>query len=83
MRIFTGNISSEVTEENLRAAFQPFGTIESLTLMKDRVTNAPKGFAFIEMPAKAEADAAIAGLNGKDMKGKALVVNEARPKGGR
>jgi RNA recognition motif-containing protein len=83
MRIFTGNISSEVTEEDLRKAFEPFGTIESLTLMKDRATNTPKGFAFIEMPAKAEADAAIAGLHGKELKGKNLVVNEARPKGGR
>jgi RNA recognition motif-containing protein len=83
MRIFAGGLSPEVTEDAIRDAFKAFGQVESVTVVKDRTTNVSKGFGFIEMPVLAEATAAIAGLHGKEMGGKALVVNEARPKGQR
>ncbi len=83
MRIFAGGLSSEVTEEVIRDAFKAFGQVESVTVVKDRATNVSKGFGFIEMPVLAEANAAIAGLHGKEIGGKILVVNEARPKGQR
>ncbi|PIQ08320.1 MAG: RNA-binding protein [Ignavibacteriales bacterium CG18_big_fil_WC_8_21_14_2_50_31_20] len=80
MNIFIGNLSGEVTEADLRAAFEPFGKIDSAVLIKDKYSGQSKGFAFVEMPSKTEAEAAIEGLNGTPLKGKALTVNEARPK---
>jgi RNA recognition motif-containing protein len=85
MNIYVGNLSSEVTDDELREAFEAFGQVESVNIVKDRYSGHPRGFGFVEMPAKAEAQAAITGLNGEELKGRTLVVNEARPRseGGR
>jgi cold-inducible RNA-binding protein len=80
MNIYVGNLSYEVTEEDLRLAFEPFGKVESASIIKDKYSGQSKGFGFVEMPAKAEAQSAIDGLNGKDLKGRTLNVNEARPR---
>jgi cold-inducible RNA-binding protein len=80
MKIYVGNLSYQVTEEELRQEFAVFGTVSSASIVTDRYDNRPRGFAFVEMPTKSEAEAAIAGLNGKMLQEKALVVNEARPK---
>ncbi len=79
MKIYVGNLSYSVTEEDLRQAFEGFGQVESATIIKDQSSGQSKGFGFIEMPAKEEAQAAINGLNGKEIKGRKLNVNEARP----
>lgn len=85
MNIYVGNMSYDVTEADLRAAFEAFGAVTSVTLIKDQYTGQLKGFGFVEMPSASEAQAAIAGLNGKDLLGRALNVNQARPResGGR
>jgi len=80
MNIYVGNLSFEVTEEDLRQAFEGFGQVVSVTIIKDRYSGESKGFGFVEMPAKAEAQSAITGLNGKELKGRTLNVNEARPR---
>jgi RNA recognition motif-containing protein len=80
MNIYVGNLSNEVTEEDLKQAFEPFGEVESVKIIKDKYTNRSKGFGFVEMPSKAEGQSAIDDLNGKELKGKALNVNEARPR---
>jgi len=80
MNIYVGNLSYEITEEDLRQAFEPFGQVESVSIIKDKYSGQSKGFGFIEMPSKAEAQAAIDGLNGKELKGRTLNVNEARPR---
>ena len=80
MNIYIGNLSNEVTEEDLKQAFETFGEVESVKIIKDKYTNRSKGFGFVEMPSKAEGQSAIDGLNGKELKGKALNVNEARPR---
>ena len=80
MKIFVGNLLPNVTESELQAAFAPFGTVESVAVIKDKFTGEGRGFGFVEMPNKAEADAAIAQLNGKDVGGRALRINEARPR---
>ena len=80
MNIYVGNMSYEVTEEDLRQAFQGFGKVESVNIIKDRYSGEPRGFGFVEMPDKAEGESAINDLNGKDLKGRTLNVNEARPR---
>lgn len=80
MNIYVGNLSYEVTEDDLRQAFTPFGQVESTSIIKDKYSGQSKGFGFVEMPSKAEAQAAIDGLNGKELKGRTLNVNEARPR---
>ena len=80
MKIYVGNLSYQVTEEELRQEFAAFGAVSSASIVTDRYDNRPRGFAFVEMPTKSEAEAAIAGLNGKMLQEKALVVNEARPR---
>ncbi len=80
MKLYVGNLSRDVTEDDLRQAFQPFGTLDSVAIIKDRSNNVSKGFGFIEMPVKAEAEAAIAALHGKEFKGRSMDVNEARPR---
>src|SRR5215470_4090872 len=80
MKIFVGNLSRDVTDEDLRKAFESFGDVASAVVLKDKFSGEPRGFGFVEMPAKAAAQAAISGLNGKDLKGRALNVNEARPR---
>jgi len=80
MNIYVGNLSSEVTEEDLQKTFEAFGQVESAKIIMDRFSGESRGFAFIEMPAKAEAESAINDLNGKELKGKTIVVNQARPR---
>ena len=80
MNIYVGNLSHEVTEEDLQQAFEAFGQVESATVIKDKFTGESRGFGFVEMPAKAEAQAAIEGLNAQEIKGRAVNVNEARPR---
>ena len=78
MNIYVGNLPYEVTEEDLRQAFQSFGQVDAVNIIKDRYTGRSKGFGFVEMPSEAEARAAIEALNGQELKGRALKVNEAR-----
>ncbi len=80
MKIFVGNLSHEVGESDLRLAFEKFGKLDSATLIKDKYTGHSKGFGFVEMPTNEEAQAAIDGLNGTELKGKVLTVNVARPR---
>ena len=80
MNIFVGNLSRDASEDDVKQAFQAFGQVEKVNIIMDKFTREPRGFGFVEMPVKAEADAAISGLNGKDLKGRALTVNEARPR---
>jgi RNA recognition motif-containing protein len=80
MKIFVGNLSREVSDDELRQAFEAFGGVDSATVIKDKFTGQSRGFGFVEMPAAAEAKAAIDGMNGKDLKGRTLNVNEARPR---
>lgn len=80
MKLYVGNLSYSVTEEDLRAAFEPFGKVESVTIIKDKFSGQSKGFGFMEMASKAEGQSAIEGLNGKDLKGRAIKINEARPR---
>ena len=77
VNIYVGNLSHEVTEEDLKLAFEPFGKVESATLIKDKYSGQSKGFGFVEMASKDEGQSAIDGLNGTELKGKALNVNEA------
>jgi RNA recognition motif-containing protein len=80
MNIYVGNLSREVTETDLREAFEAFGQVSSVKIITDRYTGESREFGFVEMPTKADAEAAIAGLNDKELKGKTLNVNEARPR---
>lgn len=80
MKIFVGNLSRDVMDEELRQAFEAFGKVESATVIKDKFSGESRGFGFVEMPAASEAQAAISGMNGKELKGKAVNVNEARPR---
>lgn len=80
MRIFVGNLSRDVNDQDLQEAFESFGSVDSATVVKDKFTGESRGFGFVEMPAGAEAQAAISGMNGKDLKGRAVNVNEARPR---
>ncbi|HEX9750271.1 MAG TPA: RNA-binding protein [candidate division Zixibacteria bacterium] len=79
MKIYVGGLSPEVTDEQLQQAFAAFGKVETANVIMDRFSGSPRGFGFVEMPAKSEAIAAISGLNGQDLMGSTLVVNEARP----
>ena len=80
MNIYVGNLSPQVSDEDLRTAFQTYGEIISASVIKDKFSGDSKGFGFVEMPKKEEGEAAIRGLNGTDLQGKSIVVNEARPK---
>ncbi len=80
MNIFVGNLSHALSEDELRDAFTEFGTVERATIIKDRETGQPRGFGFVEMASKEEGEAAIAGLNGRELNGRPLTVNLARPR---
>lgn len=80
MNIYVGNLPKDLTEPELQQAFEQFGKVSKASIIKDRYTNEPRGFGFVEMPSSDEGNAAITGMNGKDLKGQALTVNEARPK---
>jgi len=80
MNIYVGNLSRDVTEDDLKQAFEAFGQVESANIVKDRFSGESRGFGFVQMPSKNEAQSAIDGLNGKDLMGRTVNVNEARPK---
>ncbi len=78
--IYVGNIPFQTTEQDLDAAFSQYGQVDRVQIVKDRETGQPRGFAFVEMPVNADADKAMAALNGTDLGGRTLTVNEARPR---
>lgn len=78
--IFVGNLSFGTTEDAVRSIFETYGAVDRVNLVTDRDTGRARGFGFVEMSVSEEADRAIAGLNGRDLDGRALSVNEARPK---
>ncbi|MCC6155476.1 MAG: RNA-binding protein [Candidatus Hydrogenedentes bacterium] len=80
MNLYVGNLSYTTTEASLRKAFEAYGAVDSARIIIDKMTDKSKGFAFVEMPNSNEAKAAIEGLDGKDLDGRPLRVNEARPK---
>jgi RNA recognition motif-containing protein len=80
MKMYVGNLAYDVTEDELTAEFGAYGKVESVAIPADKFSGRPKGFAFVEMPSKAEAEAAIAGLNGKTLRDRTIVVNESRPR---
>lgn len=78
--IFVGNLSFDATEDAVRSLFETYGTVDKVNIVTDRDTGRARGFGFVEMSVNAEADRAIDGLNGRELDGRALNVNEARPK---
>lgn len=80
MNIYVGNIAHEVSEDEIKQAFQEFGEVISVTILKDKYTGDPRGFGFVEMPNKSEALKAMQSLNSTEIKGRHLIINEARPK---
>ena len=80
MNIFVGNLSRETAEADLRQAFEAFGQVTRATVIIDKMTNQSKGFGFVEMSSNEEADAAIAGMSGRELHGRTLNVSEARPR---
>lgn len=80
MNIYVGNLSYSLDDDELRAAFAAFGEVSSASIIMDKMTGRSKGFGFVEMPVKEEAEAAIKALDGSDLKGRNVRVNEARPR---
>ena len=80
MNIYIGNMSYETTEDQLREAFAAFGEVSTVNIISDKYSGKPKGFGFVEMPEKEAATNAISSLNGQDLNGRALNVNEAKPR---
>ena len=80
MNIYVGNLARQTSEDDLRKAFEGFGQVESVNIIKDKFSGESRGFGFVEMPSKDEAQKAIEEMNGKDLMGRAVNVNEARPK---
>src|SRR5579872_5943512 len=80
MKIFVGNLSFGATEDSVRSLFETYGAVDRVSIMTDRDTGRSRGFGFVEMPSDAEAGKAISGLSGREADGRALTVNEARPK---
>jgi RNA recognition motif-containing protein len=80
LNIYVGNLSFDTTERELESAFGSFGTVSTARIATDRDTGRARGFGFVEMPNAAEAHAAISGMNGKELQGRTLTVNEARPR---
>jgi RNA recognition motif-containing protein len=80
MNIYVGNLAYSISEDELRSAFESFGQVDSVKIIKEKHSGQSKGFGFVEMPAAQEAQSAINDLNGKELKGRTLKVNEARPR---
>lgn len=80
MNIYVGNLSHDAADSDLQKAFEAFGKVASVNIIKDKFSGQSRGFGFVDMPNKDEAQAAIAGMSGKDFMGRALNVNEARPR---
>jgi RNA recognition motif-containing protein len=83
MNLYVGNLSYGVTEDDLQALFSEFGEVASVNIIKDQMSGQSKGFGFVEMPDNSEADKAIKALNGKELKGREVKVNQAKPRGER
>lgn len=83
MNIFVGNLSPSITEEELRSTFAAFGQVTAVKIMTDRFTGEPRGFGFVEMPGKLQAQTAVTKLNFQELKGQAIRVNEAQPRDGK
>ncbi|MEJ2474063.1 MAG: RNA-binding protein [Desulfobacterales bacterium] len=83
MNIYVGNLAFAITDDELRQAFEAYGKVDTATIIKDKYSGQSKGFGFVEMPSGDEARAAIEGLNGHELKGRNLNVNEARPRADR
>jgi cold-inducible RNA-binding protein len=83
MNIYVGNLSFEAMEDEVRQLFTAYGDVSAVNLLTDKFTGRPRGFGFVEMPQQEQAQAAIQNLNGKEYMGRALTVNEARPKSDR
>jgi RNA recognition motif-containing protein len=83
MNIYVGNLAYSVTEDDLRAAFNPYGTVDTVNVITDKFSGQSKGFGFVEMGNNSEADAAIKALNGTSLKGRNMTVNQARPRADR
>ena len=83
MNIYVGNLSYKATEDDLKAAFSRFGEVTSASIIRDKVSGQPKGFGFVEMSVKADAEKAIKELDGVPLKGREIKINEARPREGR
>jgi RNA recognition motif-containing protein len=83
MNIYVGNLAYDVTDEELKKAFEAYGQVATANVIKDQYSDRSKGFGFVEMPDQAGAQAAISGLNGKDLNGRTITVSEARPKADR
>lgn len=79
-KIFVGNLSFGATEDSVRTMFEAYGAVDRVSIVTDRDTGQPRGFGFVEMAANSEADRAISELNGRELDGRALNINEARPK---
>lgn len=79
MKLYVGNLSYQMTDADLESTFAEFGTVSSAKIIMDRETNRSKGFGFVEFDSKEDAESAIENLNGKEVSGRSLVVNEARP----
>jgi len=80
MNIYVGNLAREAVESDLREAFAAFGEVSTASIIKDKFTGDSRGFGFVEMPNKSEAEQAISSLNGKSIKGRSIKVNEAKPR---
>jgi len=80
VNIFVGNLAFNATDHDLRQLFEPYGVVDTVSIITDRDTGRSRGFGFVEMPDSAAAKAAIQGLNGKELAGRALNVNEAKPR---
>ncbi len=80
MNIYVGNLSNTTTEDELRSAFEAFGQVTSASIIKDKFSGESRGFGFVEMPSKEEAQEAINKMNGQDLNGRSLRVSEARPR---
>ena len=80
MNIYVGNLAYNTTDEGLRAAFGAYGDVDRVNIVTDRVTGRSRGFGFVEMPDDSHAQAAMSGLNGQELDGRTLNINEARPK---
>jgi len=83
MNIYAGNLAPETTDDDLRQAFEAFGQVSTASVVKDKFSGESRGFGFVEMPSKTEAQNAIEQMNDTDLKGRTIVVNEARPKADR
>jgi len=80
MNIYIGNLSFDTTEDQLRQTFEEFGEVNNVNIIKDRYTGEPRGFAFVEMSDQDDANSAITGLNGRELNGRTINVNQARPR---